>query len=334
MEELSEQLQAARIAEPTSVPFTPKARVHWKYLKLSPIPRYLFRVYEPSSDGFTSDEWVKSRDAVNAEGTALEDVFQTNDPPAAATMIYRHLDWAGDANSGDNLMSGTSSLLYALQYIFYRHARQRGTSCLEDIRLCIADTTYFSERVFIRDMDLIDAVDRFSPKLMHFKTLRQSGVYYFGEYLSQGALRITGACTNVSAQDLIGWVLLRLRREFGEAYGNARYGWAKAVVNARVAIRGSSSQVMPRELISAAIRISHLFDEGWSLHIAINLVALVTGQLDLGAIMKYFRGNFTSRRCSCYTLCFGMLTVVYRHPIRILRTSLHQHRALRSDDRG
>ena len=165
-------------------------------------------------------------------------------------------------------------MLYALQYIFYRQARQRGTSCLEDIRLCVVDITYFSDRVFIRDMDLIDAFDRFSPKLRHFKRLHQGGVYHFGEYLSQGVLKVAGACESVSAQDLIGWGLLSLRREFREAYGNAGCGWGKPVVNARSAISGSSSQVMPREQISIVIRVSHLFDQRWNLHVIVDLVAL------------------------------------------------------------
>ncbi|CAG9950124.1 unnamed protein product, partial [Clonostachys rosea f. rosea IK726] len=86
----------------------------------------------------------------------------------------------------------------------------RDGSALEDIKLCIVDTTECPDRSFVRDIDLIRSFSLFDIGLRDLKNLRlgksqskSSGCYYFGEYLSQGALRIEGRCQIVSAMDII-----------------------------------------------------------------------------------------------------------------------------------
>jgi hypothetical protein len=76
---------------------------NWLREQLSPIPRYLFRISTPRSDGLTNQTWVKSKAGrLNPDG------------PSTAERLNRHLRWRGQADDGDNLVSWTSSLLFAL----------------------------------------------------------------------------------------------------------------------------------------------------------------------------------------------------------------------------
>src|ERR1700722_578744 len=134
-------------------------------------------------------------------------------------MLNKHLQWWGK----DNLVSWTSSLLFALQYIFYRHTDSRDGSSLDKIYLCIVDTVSFPKGIFLRGMDLINAYCLFDANLLGLKGLRTrkhrdfTGSFYFGEYLSQGALRIEGKCRIVSAQEIMDQRLSSLQPEFGKS---------------------------------------------------------------------------------------------------------------------
>ena len=184
VEDLSKQLEATSIcAPPTSVPFSPQSSSRWEKTHLGPIPRYLFRVYTPLSDGFTDDQWCISRDALFEKdfANAYPDVFQTEDPHTTAEDIAGHLWWS-KSHRQDNLMSWTSSLLFALQYIFYRHSGCRNRSSMRDIRLCIVDTLYLGDKTFIRDMNLIDAFAPYdhSCELNRLRKMRLGGTLYYG----------------------------------------------------------------------------------------------------------------------------------------------------------
>ena len=72
-----------------------------------------------------------------------------------AGTLNRHLCWWGKPTDPDNLVSWTSSLLFAFQYIFYRHNHSRDRSSLDGIDLCIVDTATFPDGGFLPDMDLI-----------------------------------------------------------------------------------------------------------------------------------------------------------------------------------
>jgi len=93
----------------------------------------------------------------------------------------------------DNLVSWTSSLPFALVYMFHLHAN-------------IADTTRLPRGVFLRDLDLIRAYNSFDADLAETEKLRtqkQGGRFYFGDYLSQRALNMKGKCDIVSDSALI-----------------------------------------------------------------------------------------------------------------------------------
>lgn len=99
--------------------------------------------------------------------------------------------------------------------------------------------------VFMRDMDLLTAFSQYDtspsymqktlPKLQSLRRRRHrnySGSYYFGEYLSQGALRIEGCCSIISMQDIIDAGLYTLKDElrFPEVKEES---WANRVIMLR-----------------------------------------------------------------------------------------------------
>ena len=100
--------------------------------------------------------------------------------------------------------------------MFYLHVNYEDRSIFDNISLCIIDTIQFPKEVFLRDIDLLKAYSPFCIGLEDLKTLRLKKGIYFGEYLSQGALKIEGKCQIVLAQAMIDQGLYDLRPEFDE----------------------------------------------------------------------------------------------------------------------
>ena len=73
-----------------------------------------------------------------------------------------------------------------------------------------------------QELDLIAAFVHYSAELARFVRLRKGGVYSFGEYLTQGMLRIEGKSYSIPLHKL--WLegLVQLRPEFDEAL-NSQY---------------------------------------------------------------------------------------------------------------
>ena len=188
--DLADELHTLSLSEPEYLLFNPTGDKLWLREKFDGIPRYLFRVFTPNSDGTTDRFWVKSKDAKYSSADSRVDNQRV------ASMLNRHLRWRGKDEDPDNWVSWTSSLLFALQYIFYRHIDSRDGSSLDRIYLCVVDTVSFPKGVFLRDMDLIDAYRSFDTNLLDLEGLRRTkhrhfaGSFYFGEYLSQGLSRI------------------------------------------------------------------------------------------------------------------------------------------------
>ncbi|KAF5561566.1 hypothetical protein FNAPI_3590 [Fusarium napiforme] len=112
-------------------------------------------VFTPKSQGITNEFWTKSMDARYEVADNRVDIFARANRQRTAEMLYRHLRWLGGPD--DNLVSWTSSLLFALVYIFHLYANTRDGSNFDNIHLCVVDTSIFPEPVFLRDMDLIQA---------------------------------------------------------------------------------------------------------------------------------------------------------------------------------
>ncbi|KAF4913922.1 hypothetical protein CGCVW01_v010766 [Colletotrichum viniferum] len=183
------------------------------------IPRFLFRLTGPLSAGETSTTSVSSRAWLNNSPTRHHDLFST--PPFSPALIAHKLQdhlfslYAFDSN----LVSWTTSLLFALHYAVHRH--YTGES-LQDLYLLAVDTTQFPEGAFIRDLEAIDAFrgySRIPPDKNGLQRLWRwrSGNAYFGEYLSQGRLPLDPElCDRVSLQALSEAVLI-LRMELGSS---------------------------------------------------------------------------------------------------------------------
>ena len=172
-------------------------------------------------------------------------------------------------------------MLFLIRYIFYRHYDSNDRSPLDGIHLLVTDTEKFLPRAYIRDSDLISAFKRFDARekdgLKSLAHRRANTDHYFGEYLSQGSLRISGKCTTVSAQTMINKGLSDLHSVFRQAYEGKDSGlWVKPVQNMRNTItEARTSPPASHELLDKAFEIALNFGEGWRLPVTIHLFALL-----------------------------------------------------------
>lgn len=292
---LADGLRHLGLSEPDWLSFRPTGEKAWLQTKFNNVPRYLFRVYTPKSDGFTDHVWAKSKAFKHGDKDSEVDILTRSNDNDAADMLNRHLRWW--PNDSDNLVSWTCSCLVALQYIVYRHADTRDGSPLENIFLCIVDTTSFPKGVFLRDMDLIYAYSSFDIQLKELEGLRSkkhrnfSGSFYFGEYLSQGALRIEDKCQIVSAKDLWDQGLPIIHPQLCQLDGTPT--WANKVIELREPFygEGKSLESITESELQAVVSITMLFMPKWRIPMAINLIALRTrSDKDKDAIVRKLRG--------------------------------------------
>lgn len=220
-----------------------------------------------------------------------EDVFTTGTLNATAIQIADHLWWRRLPRN-DDLVSWSSSILFLLLYIFYRHHHSSDESSLHDIRLLVIDTEKFPARTFIRDTDLLSAFKVFDTRreksLRSLADLRSNTDCYFGEYLSQGSLRISGRCSTVSAQSMIDRGLFNLHFVFGEAckgiYGDT---WVVPVRKVRQTMHTApNSSPATLEQLTAAFDVALAFDGEWRLPIAVQLLAILPCGLDIHLVCE------------------------------------------------
>ncbi|KAF4972994.1 hypothetical protein FSARC_571 [Fusarium sarcochroum] len=213
-------------------------------------------------------------------------------------MISRHLLWHRGSN--DKLVSWTSSLLYALVYVFHLHAYRKNGSAFGDTYLCVVDTSSLLEGVFVRGMDLVEAYQSFDDSLRGLGNLRRrkhrisSGYFYFGEYLSQGALKIEGSCQIVSSRDIIDRGLRDIRPEFAEFEEwkpQQSPPWENTTIELREAVYSTpwERQGIGTEGLKVALEISDLFGPQWKLPMTASFVALAPLRGDMRDILLVFR---------------------------------------------
>ncbi|KAJ5527144.1 hypothetical protein N7513_011303 [Penicillium frequentans] len=264
--------------------FTPHEEESWLEDRFSQVPQYLYRIsFHGKSDGETTKVWAKSKDA--KEGNpGRETSTLDGDRAEMADMLYRHLRWKGGSPS--NLLSWTSSLLFALQYVFFRHHKDH--VALEDITIFVIDTTKFPKGAFARDMDLISIFGEFSDELRNMESLRTRRAntraflcyYNYGEYLSQGALKIEGKCGSTTGQKIIEKGLFSLRAEFKESLmprSKDDLGWANRVLDLRECYTNEVGDESREDLelqVAFAFGIGSLFGSDWKPPIAASLLGL------------------------------------------------------------
>lgn len=159
-------------------------------------PRYLFRTFDPKSNGYSDDQVIMSPAAVRALPHHAQDIFAL-DSDLAMAILEKHMNpWRKKHSFAleqepniDNFMSWTTSLLYAVQYAYHR---RRLYGCSPDqIKICAIDVTLFSPGQFIRASVLLQAhYERVKHEDMrhHIGVRLLCYIYTFGEYLSQGVL--------------------------------------------------------------------------------------------------------------------------------------------------
>lgn len=255
---------------------------------LHDVPPYLFRVHTPKSAGTLDEEWARSEDAKAAltDSTWREssetDILQRRDFNHVAKDISDHLWWKRRVRCHDNLVSWTSSLLLALRYGHYRQQTESGLR-LDEIKLCIVRTGGLRAGTFLRDAYLLDFYSNYdlpvpgaedSQSLADMKSMRNKG-WYFGEYLSQGALKIKGRCSIVSMRQLIDGGLLELspnlqnwsqKPTWAKWVAVERTEWDKPINNENETFSNGKWQVVKK--------IASLFEPEFRLPIAAALVSL------------------------------------------------------------
>ena len=264
-------LTTASTASIQSLPFRPSPYRPLSQSQLDNVDRYLFRLFDLNSEGFNDEIWVRSRDAHLSKRNWNVDILLRQDLVNVASMLSRHLWWEGKNDEDDNLVSWTSSLLFVLQYAFYRH-QHHGTG-LNRMFICVVDTSKLPTDVFLRDTDLIREYSQFYDRLAAMQRLR-CGRHYFGEFLSQGVVRIEGNCSIVSIQDIIDTGLMQLRPEF-EGFETRPATWANQVVNLRrMDTNGSVVLPIDENHVEIAMHIGDLFGRRWKWPIVLACLAL------------------------------------------------------------
>lgn len=191
-------------------------------------PRYLFRVFDQHSNGKNDEDKVESQASVIGVKVATLGMHFSNIFDGTGTeMLVKHLNPCGERNFSnqkpDNLVSWTSSLLFAIQYAFHRHWRYHTRRA--DVKICMVDTTQFPQDQFVRDLHLIRAYDAdyarcFEPDSRKFFDFRLAQKRYWnGEYLSQGLVTLAGRSCTTSLKNLESSGLYKLYPEF-------KHGWA------------------------------------------------------------------------------------------------------------
>ncbi|PVH77967.1 hypothetical protein DL98DRAFT_550369 [Cadophora sp. DSE1049] len=145
-------------------PASPEVTIH--LLASADIPQYLFRTFDSKSSGINNDKIVASIASIRITQSPQESRKDLLSLPKleALDMLHTHLNkpcWGGE--DADNLMSWTSSLLFAIQYAIWR---RRTFGCHPaDIKICVV-----------------------GGKINDFFRFRLEDTrYHNGEYLSQGS---------------------------------------------------------------------------------------------------------------------------------------------------
>jgi hypothetical protein len=172
-------------------------------------------------------------------------------------------------------------LLFALQYGLHLARRNNpGEYKPSQITLLILDTRSIPDGVFVKDLDLLNVFSGYSDlnlerNLAYLETMRLGSMgYYFGEYLSQGRLKIQDRCAQATMQDLIDCGLFKLLPELeNEDPWNQ---WANRVVELRKPFSETEKGKMSEHYeVRTAIAIAGRCCPGrWALPVAMMLLAL------------------------------------------------------------
>ncbi|KAF2867146.1 hypothetical protein BDV95DRAFT_611017 [Massariosphaeria phaeospora] len=166
---------------PTATVFQPQGSFEDLVEHFDSIPHYLFRTSSPQSAGNTTETYIES-EAVKLN-LDQRDLLRL-DRAKAVAMLRNHLLWSKNHRS-DNLISWTSSFLFAVQHGIRRQATGHPYQEFSEIKISILDTRKVPRGTFLPAVALLNAYGFKSQGRLAHK-------YYCGEYLSQGRLDLGG----------------------------------------------------------------------------------------------------------------------------------------------
>ncbi|KAH6686962.1 hypothetical protein F5X68DRAFT_240428 [Plectosphaerella plurivora] len=195
--------------QPTQFGPSPSSDVSCMFPFSTDLPRYLYRVVDPTTlDGeipevAASVMWLSERGHPDQVDASIDLLSQ--DTFVAADKLRRHLTNSSlDGEDNDNLLSWSSSLPYALQTAVYRGVQR---SCADtDVYVCVVDTTKFPTGQFVRDRWLLKAYRDTAvarAERRWFDSRLDDQTSYHGEFLSQGKVGLKGRSSICTLQALM-----------------------------------------------------------------------------------------------------------------------------------
>ncbi|KAL4779832.1 hypothetical protein BJX76DRAFT_65965 [Aspergillus varians] len=272
------------------LPFDPSSaqRHNTPLLNENFTPRYLYRLVAPQAGG--SAAAARMSTAIPMNNT---DIYHLPTQKGAAQLL-NHLLWQQGHQNGCNLMSWTSSLLFALQFALYRHSKDGDD--LRQIQLIILDTSCFPPGTFIQDMEIMRSFQDADHRIRKFVEFRESE-YYFGEYLTQGRLAIQGKCVCTSVQRLIDLGLFELQPALADR--EQWQWWPKRVLEFREEFLAAKYMPTTDEDVETAVDIAvQCFGGRWMVPVAIMLLALQPRRRNDKVIIQRFKAQFSMRDVS------------------------------------
>lgn len=272
------------------LPFSPNPFQLYQMPQFHNIPRYLFRLVAPTTAGKTTASEIIPPIADCNEAGHSQDIFRLP-VKDAADLLNAHFLWEYEHELKCNLTSWTSSLLFALQYGLFRHVKVDSSSDLDRIFLFIVDTRKFPEGTFVKDMHIINVFrENIDQNLLKWR----EGDLYFGEYLCQGQLDITGKCAMTSIKNLIENGLFQLCEGLRDKTQWAR--WAKRVVELRQPfVQGRPATTTHNEIRIAITIAQGCYGDPWTIPMAAMLLALKPRRRGDPVIIEGFQAMFSGK---------------------------------------
>jgi len=91
--DLSDEVQALSLSEPKYLLFNPTGDKAGLKANFDDIPRYLFRIITPESDGIINRFWVKSKDTRYARMNSRINVLELDDNQQVASLFNKYFRW-------------------------------------------------------------------------------------------------------------------------------------------------------------------------------------------------------------------------------------------------
>lgn len=280
--------------------FRPFAFQYDVYRSFSRVPRYLFRVYSPKTAGHTSTSnvtapaWESSKKDNKGIEEKKKDLFDRSSVKVVK-LLYEHIWWSkgrlGDHEEECNLMSWTSSLLFALQGGLHRYHSDKPRPKMAEIFVLVIDTHGFPKGTFLRDLEALDAFKAYTPDMNESIRRRSEGDSYFGEFFTQGDLNIEGRCSQASMQELANLGLFNLSPKMKNK--KSWRGWQNSVAAYRSIYREPALATESTEVKKAVKMARRCFGEAWALPIATMLLSLKPRGDDDLTLVEGLRAEFS-----------------------------------------